>query len=43
MGDDELAFTIDQSFIIRIKLHSVEEPLYDEKAFDELIHEKSEP
>lgn len=43
VGDDELAFTIDQSFIIRIKLHSVEEPLYDEKAFDELIHEKSEP
>lgn len=42
VGDDELAFTIDQSFIIRIKLHSVEEPLYDEKAFDELIHEKSE-
>ena len=39
IGDNELTFTIDHSYIIRIKLVTVEEPLYDEKVFDELIHE----
>lgn len=40
IGDNELIFTIDESFFIRVCLTSVEEPLSDEIAFSKLIHEK---
>ena len=42
IGDNELMFTIDESFFIRVCLTSVEEPLSDETAFSKLIHEKYE-
>ena len=42
IGDNELMFTIDESFFVRVCLTSVEEPLSDETAFSKLIHEKYE-
>lgn len=40
IGDNELTFTIDHSFMIRVKLVTTQDVLHDEKLFAELIHEE---